>query len=748
MIYPYGNLKFPAPYSDTRVDNIIDQDGVIDQFAPIELDIDDDKLIENINQRIEDSRTYYNDSNGFDLEQKRAENLRAYLGLSGDDAVYEGEQPYNENQIRGAVDSIVAYATARSPQSVVTPADDTPQAKKFASNLEKAHNLHSTEFDLRGIIEVCVRSWLLNQAAYITLEFDPEYGPNGEIVPRFKPCDEIVVDKNARFGENPGFIAAYEKHTVEELLYRFPSKRKEIFDSMSIKRPGPKNITQEVVTKKVWFTYWHKGKSMEAIAVYYNGVMLGKFQDINWLHGRQNFLKAPMKPIIPLNVVNDGKHWIDFSTPVEDGVRMQRMLNARGRQISRNASRSNGTTIVDGKGSGLTKEDVENWTENDNQKIYLKKKREGVRIEDTVYRLAGQDVKQFVVQDKQDMRNQLFSVMSVPSDQTGSDLTGDDPTLGQQLLKKGSAEGRQDMIVRSLDRMLYLYFNLLTQMMFVWYDDDHFFSYLDSDGSFERIVIKRYYFDDGLRVGVKGSSTIAFDKNREQAMALHLSEHDKLSMLDTYRIMGFENPQKLYDNWAKQQKDPFELVRDANDAYDDGDAYAEFLELINGKTVPFKQEASKDFILTLRKLMLTDKYLKADHKYQKAYNDRLKEYLDIYELRMSIDQLSEMDMNRIAPDQPITPPQQQPMPQMPGQGMQGAPGGPPGMGMPPGVPGQQQMLPPGMPGPGMMPPGMQPPMGAPAPAAGMGGGGMFNGVPLMNPAAPQTPSGVSAIPSI
>jgi hypothetical protein len=33
---------------------------------------------------------------------------------------------------------------------------------------------------------------------------------------------------------------------------------------------------------------------------------------------------------------------------------------------------------------------------------------------------------------------------------------------------------------------------------------------------FESIVIKRYYFDDGMRAGVSGGSTIAFDKNREQ----------------------------------------------------------------------------------------------------------------------------------------------------------------------------------------------------------------------------------------
>jgi hypothetical protein len=734
MIYPYGNLKFPTPFSDPSVDNIIDQDGVIDQFAPISLEIKDEKLIENINQRIEDSKTYYNDSNGFDLEQKRSENLRMYLGVQADAAdYYDQEEPYIENQIRRAVDSIVAYATARTPQSVCTPAEDTPQAKKFAANLEKAHNLHSVEFDLRGIIEICVRSWLLNQAAYILLEFDPSYGDNGEIIPRFIPCDELVVDKNARYGDNPEFITIYEKHSIEELLYTYPEKKQEIMDSMGIKRVGPKNVAVEVVIKKTWFTYWAKdGKPKEAIAVHYDNVMLGKFRDVNWLEGRQNFLHAPVKPIIPLNVINDGKHWIDFSTPLDDGIRMQKLLNARGKQISLNASRSNGTTVVDGKASGLTKEDVENWTGGENQKIYLKKKAQGVPIDNVIHQIPGQDVKPFVIQDKQDMRNQLSSLMSVPVDQTGADLSGDDTTLGQDLLKKSNDDARQDMIVRALDRMLYKYFNLLTQMMFVWYDEDHFFPWLDSDGSFEKIVIKRYYFDDGMRVNVKGSSTIAFDKNREQAMMMHFADKNQMSLLDSFRIAGFENPQKLYDNWAKQQKDPFELVRDANDAYDDGDAYAEFLELMNGKEPPFKEDASKDFILTLRKLMLSNKYLKADKKYQTAFMARLTQYLDEYELRTSLDQLSQMDLNKISPDQQIPPPvppqqfQQMMQPQQPGMPPAGGP-----------------------PQPGQMPPGGQPgqpPMGMPPPQGGQPG--IFNGTPMVNPASAQTPSGLSAIPSI
>lgn len=737
MIYPYGSLKFPTPFSDTSVDNIRDEDGRIDQFAPIDLRISDKRLIENINQRIEDSKTYYDDPQGFNLTMKRSENLRMYLGIQVDGAdFYEQEEPYIENQIRGAVESIVTYCTARTPQSEVVKGNSTPEAGKFASNLAKAHHQHSVDFDLRGLLAILVRNWLLNQEAYAMLEFDPSYGENGEIIPSIIPSDEIVVDKNAKYGENPEFITKYEKKTVEELIYTYPHKRKEILESQGIERIGRKNVTNEVVIKKTWFTYWTADGPKEGLVIFYDEVMLEKTKDLNWLENRRNFLNAPMKPIIPLNVLSDGKHYVDFSNFLEDGIKMQKLLNVRGRQISLNADGSNGTKVINAKTSGLTKEDAENLTPGPNKTIFLKRAREGTPLREMVDIIPGQDLPPFVTQDKQDMRQQIGNVLAVPVDQ--SDVN-EDPTLGQSLIKKNNMNARQDQIVRALDRFLHLYFNMLTQMMFVWYDEDHFFSYEDVDGEFESIIIKRYYFDPGMRVGVSGGSTIAFDKTREQAMALKLSERNQIANLDLYRILGFDNPQKLYDNWVKQTKDPYELAKDANQAVDNADAYAEMLEFMNGKRPDKQENVSKDFIITLRKLMIpivsggTVKGKKVSAADRNAFVKRFTEYLDDYELRESLDQLGQEDVAKIAPGQPVPPP----MPQMmPGGGQ---------MPQPP-MPGQ---MPPGMPGPGMMPPnGPVPMVPQPAPMGQPAQGGVFGGTPLMNPANPQTPSSISAIPGM
>ncbi len=696
----------------------------------------DQKLIDNINERINDSKTYYDDSNGFNLTQKRSLNLRMYLGVQVDaSAYYEQEEPYIENQLRRMVDSIVSYATARTPTCTVTPGSDSAEAKKFASNLEKAINAHSIEWDLRGLVEIGVRSWLMNQAAYIGLEFDPDYGENGEIIPSIKSCDELVVDKYARYGENPGFLADFELHSVEDLVARYPEKKDKIFESMGIQRVGKKNLTREVVIRKVHFTYYDKDlKPQEAVAVYYDDVLLAKYKDINWLHNRPNFLKAPRKPIIPLNVVNDGKHWVDFSSFIDDAITMQKLLNVRGRQISLNADRSNGTVVVDAKKSGLTREDVENWTRGANQALYLKKAKDNARIPDMVTVIPGQDLKEFVTADKQDMRNQMGVLMHVPVDQSGSDLSGDDPTLGETLIKKNDAQGTIDMLIRAVDRWMYHYFNFLAQMMFVWYTKDHSFPLLENDGSFERIVIKRYYFEDGMQVSARASSTIAFDKNREQAMALHFADKQQIAMVDAYRIVGFENPQRLYDNWVKQQHSPFELAKDINDAYDSTEAYAEFLDFINGKEPPKRINVDKDYILTLRKLMINDKFLdpKLDSKYRNAFIKRYNEYLDSFLLRESLDQLGQEDMAKIPqPGQPVPPP----LPPQQFQQMMNP---------------QPPMMPPGMGQPGM-PPG-QPPMGVPgqpmpAPPAG-GVPGVFNGTPLTNPAQPQTPNTLTSVPAI
>lgn len=736
MIYPYGSLFQPAPFPDPSVDINAESDGRVDQFSILTLKISDDALIHNLNQRIDDSKNYWDEQMGFNLTSIRNDNLRMYLGEQVDaHDYYKYETPYVENQIQLIVDSIVSYCTARTPQSEVTPNDDNDRARKFAKDLENAHAAHSLKFNLRGLIEICVRNWELKRAAYIKLEFDPTYGKKGEIIPRAVDPMHIVWDKNATYGDNPGFITQFIKYTVEELVFLFPDKKQEIFDTMGISRRGTRNMTNEVVVRQTWFTHYDKGEPQEACAVHFEDILLAKYDDPNWLKDRDNFLDAPQKPFISLNVLNDGNHGIDLTTPIEQAIKLQRVLNRRGQQIMTNADKANPTKIVNGKASGMTKEAAENLTMGPGQTILLNPREASVSasLNSMIDYLAAPDLPDFVMNDKTDIRNQTANIGGAPSDFTGTDSEGDDPTLGQSMMKKDNASGRLDSLVRALDTFMYRYFNFLTQMEFVWYDEDHYFYYNGDDGNFDKITVHRNYFKLIAGVNIKAGGTIAFDENRRQAIVIKLLDGDKIALIDAYRELGFENPQKLYDNWAKQQANPMDLAREGNDTYNDTQAYVEFDEIMAGQTPKLKYDVGKEFILTLRKLMLTDEFLKAKPKYQNALIKRVKEYIDSLELRTSLDEISQ-DPKMLDPSVPIPPPQppQAALPSgQPPQGLSPNPGQPPA-GMPP-VPGQP---PSGMP---------MPPLGQPMPQPSVGN--VFQGNPIPNQAAPQTPTGVSALPT-
>jgi hypothetical protein len=303
------------------------------------------------------------------------------------------------------------------------------------------------------------------------------------------------------------------------------------------------------------------------------------------------------------------------------------------------------------------------------------------------------------------------------------------------MMIKNQAAGRQDLIGRAVDSFMNKYFQFLTQMMVVWYDEHHYFVYNGRDGEFDYVTMKRDLIEDGMAVSVKAGTTLPFDKSRQEAIALQLAKMGMISPLDLYRDLHMDNVQKRYDNWYKWKTDPQSLARDAMDAIDDSEAYVDFIEIMAGRPCKPRDDATREHILTHRKQMLTDGFLKAKTSVQKAFVKHIQDEIKSLELRTTLDQMSQQGLEELNPDVPIQPP----MPQQPQN-----PATPSG-GMP-------QMQPPGM-GTGGMPPmpGSAGPMAPPSATQGVPQldlASIMRGTGMMNPANPQTPptSNPTALP--
>lgn len=689
--WDYAELA--PPLSDQRVDNISSQQGVLDELPQLNIDIPDGDLIHNLDIRIRDSQSYWDDPEGFNLNEVRQENKRLHIGKQVDvTKLYRFQVPYIENEIFVAVETIIAYLTSQQPQPEVYPAEDEIQQRKFAIDLEKALSAHSQKFELSRKMEQCVRNLMLKRIGVLKIRFDPRHGKLGEVVPEVVDPENLIIDKNAVQDGNPEFICHVLKYSIQELISRFPDKEKEILKEYAIDLKNPQGLTKVVVCREVWFTHYEDNEPKEAVTWITGNLVLDKMKNPNWLYNSDNFLECPEKPFIPLNYINDGSHWIDLTTPVEQASNQQQILNKRGRQIMENADKANGLLVIATE-SGLSKDDAMNMTGDPNQKIIIKTN--GNPINQLVYNVPPHDLPSYVMDDKLDNRQTIHNIMGTPPQMRG-DQDNDQKTLGEALMIKNQATGRQDLIVRAIDAFMYKYFNFLVQMMYVWYDDKHFFVYNSGDGDFDYITLHRKLIDTGMQVSVKSGTTLPFDKSRQEAVALQLAKMEMIDPYNLYRDLHMDRAQKRYDAWFKWKTNPQQLARDNEDEVAETKAYVEFIEVMGGKKVEPSDDADKEHILTLRKLMLTDKFLKAPKARQLALIELVDRELQQLELRTSLDLLSNQNPELLQPGTPIPSPQQlqqQPPTGMPPQGMtppQGQPMGPPPgqppMGPPPGQP--------------------------------------------------------------
>lgn len=726
-----GNFEsIVKPYLDTKVDNLEGASGVIDSVPSLTLDLSDKEIIQNLEQRIDDSKNYWDEPKGFNLRTDRMKNTKMYLGRYVDEGqLYRFQIPYVENEIFVGVETIVSYLTSEPVSPEVYPSQDSTQSKTLASDLEKGLKGWAQKMELSREVESAIRNLLLKRVGFLYLWFDPDYGKDGEIRVKSLDPDNVVIDKNAERGQNPAFICLYKKNSIEELINLFPDKKEAILLGAGAKHQV-KSMSQTIDWRQVWFTHFDEDDSpTEACASYFDTTMLATYKNPNWMYASsgKNFLDMPLKPIIPLNYINDGMHWVDSTTPVEQASWIQEVLNKRGRQIMENADAANGMLVI--SSDAMSMDDAENLTGDPNQKLVIDTK--GEPIGNLIDNIQGRELPSYVVEDKIDLRNTVHSILGTPPQMRGDDSSSSE-TLGENLMMKNQASGRQDLIVRAVDAMYYRFFNYVAQMMTVHYTEKHFISINSNDGDFDFITLHRNLIEKGMGISVASGSTLPFDKSRQEAIAMNLAKAGLIDPLNLYKDLHMDNPQKRYDSWAKWKTDPMTLARDAMDELDDVSAYIDWIEILAGQKVKPRDDVKTAHILIHRKQMTSDQFLKAKRKVQENMLAHVSGEVQSLSMRTDLDAMAMQGAMALAPQNPIqpAPPPGQPMP-----GQPPSPMGPPGSPPPPAPGGQPPMG------------GGAPPGPAPNPTTGMDAPSIMGAIGGMTPPMPRGNS-VTSLPPV
>lgn len=676
-----------TPYSDERVDNIYRQEGVVDQLEVLALDVPDTELVHNLHQRIEDSLAYWNKATSYNLKVRRDKNVDWHRGHHRDKTyMFAYQVPYTDNEIFVGVEAIVSYLTAQAARTECWPGNSRPESRIFAQDLEDVLNQLANLNDLREESENIVRDLLLKFLGVMKFWIDPQTKKIkfGSVDP-----NNLIIDKNVRKGQNPAFICQVIKTSVGELIATYPHKKKEIIESLGRMNASAKLMAQTVVYREVWFTSWKDGKPTEGVAAYFQNVVLEKAKNphYNYSNPDENILSYPMKPFIPFNFINDGSHWIDSTSPVEQAGPLQEILNKRGQQILENADTANGVMAFDAK--AINSDAAANLTGDPNQKILLEANKHGMRLRDAIMQLPPHLLPNYVIEDKADLRQTIHNILGTPSQFTGTNAQDDrTDTLGEAMMVKNQATGRQDAIVRALSSGYQRFFQYYAQMIKVWMTEKELFAIKGKDGQFVDVEMHSDRIENDVQIVIEDSSFLPPDKHTTANIALNLAKLGLTGPRYLYKDLGLKEVKDRLEDLVNWKTNPMSVVVAESGSEDDRNATVDFTDLINGRKVQVRQDVTPEYLNTLRKFMLSPQFREAKLKYQQAYVAFVQAETSILDQQSLLDEMSQQDA--AAHTLPLSPQGGMP-PGMP-QGMpQGPPGAPP---MPPAPQGQQLSMPP------------------------------------------------------
>ncbi|ATW62209.1 hypothetical protein CQ476_08 [TM7 phage DolZOral124_53_65] len=651
-----------------------------DNMPLLSIKTDDRELVANFNRWIQDSNAYWNDTKGYNLKAVRDKNEKYYLGHQLDvSRLYPFQVPHVDNQIYVGTQSVMAYVSGNTPSCEVIPEDDTTQSQVMAQDLETAINTHTQRHDLASKVKSSTKNMYTKRLGAIKLKWDDKIG---DIVPVVVDPERLVVDKDCRLGEEPRFISETCTDSVAALIKKFPDKEGKIMEALERTRKTPKLLGQIETYREVWFTDESADYGeQECVAWYMRGVILKKMKNPNYLYDNEgiaieNFIDQPTKPYVLFNYINDGSSLIDQTTPIEQAIPLQDVLNKRGRQIIENAQTANSILVL--KAGSINTEDASNITRDPNQVLMLDTPAEQP-IASAYGEIPPHLLPSYVIQDYQNTKNAIHNILGTPSQFRGDDSKRDVGTLGEAKMIQSQAGGRQDEIVREIERALDKYFRLLVQMMKVYYDETHKFATRDNDGKFTYVELSRENMPNIATISVSHGSLLKTDRERQENVSMALA---KMGLIDPYNLfkdLSLKDAAKRYEALIKFKVDPTTLVSDVKSEVNDREAYIDFSVIMNGQEAEPRKDIQPSYILAMRKLMMTDQFLYAPQERQQALIGYVEDAVIGLAQRAKLEAADEAGV-LVDPSVPVTPePPEAPPP--PPQGMM--PGQPP---MPPEAP--------------------------------------------------------------
>lgn len=498
-------------------------------------------------------------------------NLESYLGKRRDGQWLTPEGPVAANLQFEAEETFLSASLAKNPEPVVY-SDNTPQGNEIATSVKTMLAFHSDQLVLRRKLAMMVRQWSIYHLGVLKHGWNTKIN---DVDIQNRRIQNFVFDPDGyvdAYGDFVGALGERVEVTADKLVELFPDSAEYIKIEVEGKM-GTKVLYTEWWSADEKFTFTtfkrtvldkHKNQYFKYPEPLNDPVSGGEALDpINgepMMTAPRNHFAYPKKPYTFLSVYSLQEQPHDITSNIEQNIPNQGIITRRTDQVDYNVgSSNNGYAYSEDNFNQETAKQAANARKKGNPILIPS----GGPIDKAIYPLPAQDFPQAAFEQIEIAKNDLRSSWGILGLTSSSPEQAAKETAHGQVLNQAHDSTRigggvGDAIEQVADNV----FNWLTQLYYVFYDEQHFAAIMGNAKAVEYVTLSSQDMDRQLIVTVSPDSMRPKDDITTMNLAQTLfSEGQVIGPKTLLKMLDFPDPDQAAADGLLYKLDPATYFR-------------------------------------------------------------------------------------------------------------------------------------------------------------------------------------------
>lgn len=491
----------------------INKDTTVSIRENLEYNKPDEELVIAINKAIEDSMPLKNKIDEIGKRNKMFWSIGTDQNVNN---IHKKKSRVVINRIFTDVETAIPILTSEVPEPTVVGVTDNQIQENIQKGLQIAYEV---TYKLQAKLQMLLRHWFLFRLGVIKYRWDIDRGYTTENVLTRK----IGIDRRATCKDNCEYIFEDLEDRVDNLIEKFPKKKKEILQIVGDKSPK---------SKVKYIEFW--GGNAEWVVWKLGSVILEKKKNPNFDYEDEtnNIFEKPEFPYLFLNVftIGDDDGMYDSTSVIEQSIPLQEGANLEKRQIADLNEGQKRVWVTTNVEEAVVQELI-----NKTGDLAVR-----TRTPNAVQQVQSGKPDASLFNDLASSLNEIDNVIGIHSTTRGAQPQRQE-TLGAQQMQMGADMGRLDLIVRNVEQVIEEWYNAYLHMIKVYSLGVETLS----NGK-ETIELKREDIPQDIMIMVKKGSTLPIDRRTKYEEAQQLSASGMIPPRMLYEEMGYPDPDKIF----------------------------------------------------------------------------------------------------------------------------------------------------------------------------------------------------------